>query len=204
MKHYLNLVPISAKIHRKQSKITRICITLAVFLVAVMFGLADMYLQGVIQKQMQESGNWHYQLNAIDTQKAALISERPEVELSGWHNTISSDTGYLADGKPVAVSAQDKRIFEDIFLGKVTEGEYPDAENEIAVSSSLKYGASLSLNGSIELSCPDGSTVSYLVVGFLDEMETSRLGVGSVQTAVLTPEGFTALSAANPSVTELF
>lgn len=204
MKHYLNLVPISAKIHRKQSKITRICITLAVFLVAVMFGLADMYLQGVIQKQMQESGNWHYQLNAIDTQTAALISERPEVELSGWHNVISSDTGYLADGKSVAVSAQDKRIFEDIFLGKVTEGEYPDAENEIAVSSSLKYGASLSLNGSIELSCPDGSTVSYLVVGFLDEIETSRLGVGSVQTAVLTPEGFTALSAANPSVTESY
>lgn len=56
MKHYLNLVPISAKIHCKQSKMTRICITLAVFLVAVMFGLADMYLQGVIQKQMLEIG----------------------------------------------------------------------------------------------------------------------------------------------------
>ena len=49
MKNYLNLVPISAKIHRKQSKMTRICITLAVFLVAVMFGLADMYLQGLPQ-----------------------------------------------------------------------------------------------------------------------------------------------------------
>ena len=44
MKNYLNLVPISAKIHRKQSKMTRICIALAVFLVAVMFGLSDMYL----------------------------------------------------------------------------------------------------------------------------------------------------------------
>lgn len=41
MKNYLNLVPISAKIHRKQSKMTRICIALAVFLVAVMFGLSD-------------------------------------------------------------------------------------------------------------------------------------------------------------------
>ena len=53
MKHYLKLVPISAKIHHKQSKMTRICITLAVLLVAVMFGLADMYLQGITQKEMQ-------------------------------------------------------------------------------------------------------------------------------------------------------
>ena len=43
MKHYLKLVPISAKIHSKQSKMTRICITLAVLLANVMFGLADMY-----------------------------------------------------------------------------------------------------------------------------------------------------------------
>ena len=63
MKHYLKLIPISAKIHRKQSKMTRICIILAVFLVAVMFGLADMYLQGVTRQQLEEKGNWHYQFN---------------------------------------------------------------------------------------------------------------------------------------------
>lgn len=206
MKHYLNLVPISSKVHRKQSKMTRICITLAVFLVAVMFGLADMYLQGIIQKQMQESGNWHYQLNSIDTQTAAFISARPEVEISGWHHTISSDIGYSLGGNSIAISAQGKSVFENIFLEKVIEGEYPDAENEIAVSSSLKDSASLSLNGTIELSCPGGSTVSYLVVGFLDDKETSRLGTGSEQTAVLTPEGFTALLSAsgNTSATESY
>ena len=55
MKHYLKLVPISTKIHRKQSRMTRICITLAVILVAVMFGLADMYLQGVTQHEIEKS-----------------------------------------------------------------------------------------------------------------------------------------------------
>ena len=65
MKNYLNLVPISAKIHRKQSKMTRICIALAVFLVAVMFGLSDMYLQGLTNKEMQENGNWHYKISSI-------------------------------------------------------------------------------------------------------------------------------------------
>lgn len=37
MKHYLKLVPISAKIHHKQSKMTRICITLALIVVIVLF-----------------------------------------------------------------------------------------------------------------------------------------------------------------------
>ena len=54
MKSYLDLVPQYEKVHRKQSKMSRICIILAVFLVAVMFGLADMYLQGITQKVMQE------------------------------------------------------------------------------------------------------------------------------------------------------
>ena len=94
MRRYLDLVPISAKVHQKQSKMTRICIILAVFLVAVMFGLADMYLQGAIQKQMQTSGNWHYQFSALDADTATLISVRPEVEVSGWHNTVKSDAGY--------------------------------------------------------------------------------------------------------------
>lgn len=205
MKHYLKLVPISVKIHRRQSKMTRICITLAVFLVAVMFGLADMYLQSVIQKQIQESGNWHYQFNLIDTQTAAFISARPEVEIAGWHNTVSSDIGYSAGGKPIAISTQDKSIFENIFMEKVTEGEYPNAENEIAVSSSLKDDAPLYLNGTIDLSCPDGSTVSYIIVGFFDDTGATRLGVGSTQTAVLTQEGFAALSAsANTPVSESY
>lgn len=57
MKSYLDLVPQYEKVHRKQSKMSRICIILAVFLVAVMFGLADMYLQGITQKVMQENGD---------------------------------------------------------------------------------------------------------------------------------------------------
>ena len=65
MKHYLKLIPISAKRKRKQSKMTRICIILAVFLVAEMFGLAEMYLQGVTRQQWEEKGNWHYQFMAL-------------------------------------------------------------------------------------------------------------------------------------------
>lgn len=202
MKHYLKLVPVSAKIHCKQSKMTRICISLAVFLVAVMFGLADMYLKGITRQQMAENGNWHYQLNSIDMETSAFISARPEVEISGWNYKISADAGYTINGQPFAISAQDKNVYENIFMNSITEGEYPDAENEIAVSSSLKDSASFALNDTVELVQQDGSTASYLIVGFLVDTQTSRLGLENVQTAVLTPEGFATLPvSSNPPVT---
>lgn len=190
MKNYLNLVPISAKIHRKQSKMTRICITLAVFLVAVMFGLADMYLQGLTQKEMQENGNWHYKITSIDTKTATYISSRPEVEISGCQNIISSDEGCSVNGQNTAICSQNADIFEDVFLNNIAEGEYPNAENEIAVSYSLKNSASISLNQTISLETPDGNQINLSVVGFFDDEQASRLVKGNKQLAVLTPEGF--------------
>ena len=59
MKHYLDLVSISSKVHRRQSRMTRICIVLAVFLVAVMFGLADMYLKSMTDETRHQTGDWH-------------------------------------------------------------------------------------------------------------------------------------------------
>ena len=39
MKHYLDLIAISAGRHKKQTRMTRLCIVLAVFLVTVIFGM---------------------------------------------------------------------------------------------------------------------------------------------------------------------
>ena len=46
MKSYLSLIPISAKVHRRQSRMTRICIILAVFLVTSIFSLLEMWTNG--------------------------------------------------------------------------------------------------------------------------------------------------------------
>mgnify|MGYP000576816313 CR=1 FL=1 len=43
MKSYLSLVPISAKVHKRQSRMTRICIILAVFLVTSIFSMVEMW-----------------------------------------------------------------------------------------------------------------------------------------------------------------
>ena len=45
MKNYLDLIPILGKVHRRQSRMVRICIILSVFLVTVIFGMADMEIR---------------------------------------------------------------------------------------------------------------------------------------------------------------
>ena len=50
MKSYLSLIPISAKVRRRQNCMTILCIVLAVFLVTAVFSMADM-------EQFQEAKN---------------------------------------------------------------------------------------------------------------------------------------------------
>ena len=45
MKNYLDLVPISQKVHRRQSRMVRLCIILSVFLITAIFGMADMEIR---------------------------------------------------------------------------------------------------------------------------------------------------------------
>ena len=73
MKHYLDLVPISAKIHKKQSRMSIFCIVLAVFLVTTIFGMADMFIRSQILQAQQESGNWHIALRISAMKKQQLL-----------------------------------------------------------------------------------------------------------------------------------
>ena len=58
MKHYLDLVSISAGARRRQSRMTRICIILAVFLAASIFSMADMEIRSQTYQVIQQNGAW--------------------------------------------------------------------------------------------------------------------------------------------------
>lgn len=45
MKSYLSLIPISARVRRRQNRLTILCIVTAVFLVTAIFSVADMMLR---------------------------------------------------------------------------------------------------------------------------------------------------------------
>lgn len=62
MKSYLSLIPISAKVHRRQNRMTLLCIVFAVFMVTAVFSMAEM---GVRMEQTRLLGK-HGNLSTAD------------------------------------------------------------------------------------------------------------------------------------------
>ena len=62
MKSYLSLIPVSAKVHRRQNRMTLLCIILAVFLVTAIFSMVEMWTSSEIEAMRQKHGDWHIAL----------------------------------------------------------------------------------------------------------------------------------------------
>lgn len=57
MRSYLSLIPISAKVHKRQNRMTLMCIVLAVFLVTAVFSMADMGIRMEMARLLDKHGN---------------------------------------------------------------------------------------------------------------------------------------------------
>ena len=119
MKHYLDLVPISAKIHRKQNRMSIFCIVLAVFLVATIFGMADMFVRSQIIKTQMETGNWHIGIRDITDDDATIIAARPDVETVVPYDVLNfrGDQGYTLNGTETLICGSSEDLFTKILSG---------------------------------------------------------------------------------------
>lgn len=198
MKHYLDLIPISNKLHRRQSRMTRICIVLAVFLAAVMFGLADMYMKSMTDETRHQTGDWHYKIAAIDEKASQYIAARPEIDLSGWQGNIPAEIGCAVADQPVSAAGMDESIFSEIYLGSVLSGEFPEIAGQAAVSSTLAQTAGISVGDTLTLNSPDGSTTQLAIAGIIDD-DAANMITGSAGAILLTPEGLSSIQTANLS-----
>ena len=140
MKHYLDLVPISAKIHKKQSRMSIFCIVLAVFLVTTIFGMADMFIRSQILQAQQESGNWHIAIKNISNEEAAIIASRPDIEIFSPYGVLNyrGDLGYTLGGKDVAICGCDESYITEIWTDQLEEGVFPQTSNEALVTENAK------------------------------------------------------------------
>lgn len=64
MRSYLSLIPISAKVRRRQNLMTRLCIIFAVFLVTAVFSMADMSIR-MEQDRLMEKHNQEFTFQMI-------------------------------------------------------------------------------------------------------------------------------------------
>ena len=116
MKNYLELVKVSAKVRKKQSLMTRFCIFLSVFLVSVIFGMADMEVRNEKQQAIQSDGAWHACFRGLTDEEASLISKRPDVKKTAAYavTNYKLDKDYFVEGKKSVICGFD-RGFKDLY-----------------------------------------------------------------------------------------
>lgn len=169
MKSYLDLVPISAKVHRKQNRMSVFCIILAVFLVTVIFGMADMFIRSQIIQAQKEEGNLHLMIRDISDEQAALIAARPEIRHSSWYGVLNYDGSldYTIGGKNAVLCGSDESFITDMQVDAVTEGSFPKNDQEALVSGNVKAMLDVKIGDPITVHTPDGSDLSFTISGFM-------------------------------------
>lgn len=169
MRSYLSLVPISAKVHKRQSRMTRICIILAVFLVTSIFSMAEMWTDAETTAMRHNHGDWHIALQNVSKDEAEQIRKNSNVAVSSWYDEINTDAeqNYYIDGKNAVLYGIEESYITDI-MKYPTEGAYPQNENEVALSADAKELFSVKIGDEITLDTPVGD-VKYTISGFYED-----------------------------------
>lgn len=165
MRSYLSLVPISAKVRRRQNRMTILCIVFAVFLVTAVFSMADMAVRMETNNRIKKDGNWHIVLKNIDERTAKEIGAGSDVAAFSRFGSINSglDKEYNINGKKTAIYGAD-RDMESIFPG-FDAGTYP-ADGEAVLTENMKSYLQAETGDTVVLTMPDGSRESFTISGF--------------------------------------
>lgn len=170
MKSYLELIPVSAKVHRRQNRMTLLCIIFAVFLVATVFSVTDMDLRLEKERMIEKHGNWHVSFQNLPESDGEEIAGRSDVAVAAWSGAVNEtadiDKTYSIGGKKVILYGAEESYLTEIWKG-LTEGNYPENEGEILLSPNVRELLGIWIGDSITVDTPTGS-FPFTVSGFCE------------------------------------
>ncbi len=166
MKSYLSLIPISAKVRKRQNRMMILCIVFSVLLVTTIFSAADMTIRGKSVMMQEKHGRWHIQLENISRDIAEEISNRPDVTEVGWSSVFNSDADqpYTIDGRKAALYGTDNIYLSQLADG-MEEGIFPQNDQEVVLSSNAQLALNVQIGDSVTVQTPAGN-VDFTVSGF--------------------------------------
>lgn len=167
--HYLDLIPISAKRRKRQSRMTRLCIILAVFLVSSIFSMADMEIQSQIQRTIKDYGYWHIVVKNPSEDQISMIDARPEVQLTSCYAVTNyrTDEGYTVNGKETAICGFDESYQKIMQDAAAVEGNFPAQKTEAMFTQNVKRQLGAKVGDTLTLTMPNGNTSDFTVSGFM-------------------------------------
>lgn len=166
MKSYLSLIPISAKVRKRQNRMTMLCIIISVLLVTAIFSMADMGIRMEKKRVTEEHGSWHIMLKEPTEKQIDQIAQRTDVAAVSHYDALNVDLSddYTIQGKTCVIAGGDHSILTEIYED-LTEGQYPVKENEILLSNGAKELLSVNIGDVITMHTPAGD-FDYRISGF--------------------------------------
>lgn len=190
MESYLELIPVSGRVHRRQSRMTRICILLAVALVSVIFGMADMAIRCQKMQAVRTDGAWHAAFKMLTRDQEAMLKARPEAETASWYNVVNYrlEEGYELEGTLAGICGMEEEFLELFPVMEMEEGKFPEDAGSAAFTKSVKERLGISVGDTLTLTLPAGESVRLTVSGFTGD--TSMLTARDAFGIFMTREGF--------------
>lgn len=170
MKHYLDLVPISAGYHKKQDWMTRLCIALAVFLITVIFSMADMEMRSQMVQAVKSDGKWHAGF-LLDDEQGALLAARPEVEKTARYGALNYhlEEGYQIEGMETGICGFDEELLELYPAAEIVEGTFPEDAGGAVINQTAGERLGVGIDDSVIMRTPQGKEVQYRITGISAE-----------------------------------
>lgn len=197
MKSYLSLIPISARVHRRQNRMTLLCIIISVFLVTAIFSVADTFVRATDKAMQEKHGYWHIRLDNISQDIGEDISRRPDVLAVGWMASFNVDGNlpYYIGQKEAALYGVDETYISQL-VNSLEEGEIPQNDQEVMLSSNAKLALGVQAGGHVTLSTPSGDT-DFIVSGFGSDDKEYYQGQTYMVAVYMTRNSFHTIMAAN-------
>ena len=169
IKSYLSLIPISAKVHKKQNRMTITCIILAVFLVTVIFSITDVWLSSEKEGLIARHGNYHIILNDPTESTVRLIRNQDNIAAISQYGMLNEDAleDYRIDSNSAVLVGAEKPYISDI-RNFAIEGEFPQNDSEVMLSAKAKENLDINTGSSVTINTPAGN-FAYTVSGFCDD-----------------------------------
>ena len=197
MKSYLSLIPISARVHRRQNRLTLLCIIISVFLVTAIFSIAELSIRAVSEYMQEKHGNWHIRIDGISQETAEEIGGRPDVEAAGWCESFNTDGDqpYDIGEKKAALYGVDETYITQL-VNALEEGGIPQSDNEVMLSSNAKFALDVQAGDTVTVHTPAGDT-DFTVSGFGSDDKEWYRGQTYMVAVYMTREAYHGLMAAN-------
>ena len=189
MRSYLNLIPISAKVHRRQNRMTLLCIIFAVFLVTAIFSMVDLMVRCETEHSKENHGFWHITVQNLSEEGAETIRSRGDVAAASWYGVVNMDQSraYTVDGIQTALCGIEESFRTDI-MRYFPEDSSIQANDAAILTPNARELLGVDTGDSITLHTPAGE-YAFQITGFRSDDSRYATNNGTGETTALLVKG---------------